>query len=44
MKEAKDFLVGEIKRQAAIESVALDEPEIQMLNFTESGGLLGKMA
>jgi len=44
VKEAKDFLVEEIKRQAVMENVPLDEAEIEMLYFTEQGGLSGKMA
>lgn len=42
-REAKDFLVSKIKQQAELESVPLEDPEIQMLYFSEQGGLSGKM-
>lgn len=41
--EAKDFLVEQIKRQAAYEGVSLSNLEIEMLYFTERGGLSEKM-
>lgn len=41
--EAKDFLVSEIKQQAELENVPLEDPEIQMLYFTEQGGPSAKM-
>jgi hypothetical protein len=42
-REAKDFLVKQIKEQAGLEAVSLSEPQIQMLYFTESGGPSEKM-
>jgi hypothetical protein len=43
VKEAKNFLVAEIKRQAELEDIPLEDPEIQMLYFTEQGGLSPEM-
>ena len=42
-KEAKDFLVDQIKQQAAAENVPLSELEIEMLYFTEQNGVSSKM-
>ena len=41
--EAKDFLVDRIKRQAMLEEVPLSDVEIDMLYFTEQGGLPEKI-
>jgi len=44
VREAKDFLVGQIRQQALQEGVPLDDLEIQMLYFTEKESLSDKMA
>lgn len=42
-QEAKDFLVSKIKQQAELDNVPLEDLEVQMLYFTEQGGLSAKM-
>jgi hypothetical protein len=42
-RDAKDFLVSQIKQQSTLEAVPLSESEIKMLYFTESGGLSEEM-
>jgi len=39
VRGAKDFLVQQIVRQAAIENVPFSDLEKRMLYFTESGGM-----
>jgi hypothetical protein len=43
VREAKDFLVDRIKQQAMLEEVPLSDVEIDMLYFTEQGGLSEKI-
>ena len=44
VREAKDFLVEQIRQQALQEGVPLDDLEIQMLYFTEKKSLSGETA
>ena len=43
VREAKDFLVDRIKRQAVLEEVPLSDVEIDILYFTEQGGIPEKI-
>lgn len=43
VREAKDFLVGQIMKQAELDDLALEDLEIQMLYFTEQGGASARM-
>ena len=44
VREAKDFLVEQIRQQALQEGVPLNDLEIQMLYFTEKESLSGETA